>query len=290
MVSPVSSLSWFNGSLVGSENIPTSIASPTLHYGVGVFDGLMAYWNRDHHHLLQGSEHLARFTRSCERLGLNLPWSMSEIQAGVGALLAALPRTDWYLRPLAFRSRPQLELTGVLDRLPGDLAILAMEAHRGAATPLRCAISAIERVSGSAVPVPWKICGAYANSYLARRDAQLAGFDDGLMLDREGRICEASASNVFFLESKALVTPALTPDIFPGITRTFLLETARRLGLETRERAVYPAELGTFEGAFLGATLMEMRPLQAIGDHLYASAEHPVFRLLWEEFCRAREA
>ncbi|HEX6901122.1 MAG TPA: aminotransferase class IV [Thermoanaerobaculia bacterium] len=279
-----SPLAWFNGRLVESEEAGPSVASHTLHYGVGVFDGLMAYWNEDHYHLHFGSAHLERFTLSCERLGLILEWTADQLEEGVRALLAVLPATDYYIRPITFRSGPQLALTGPGDHLPADLAIFALPVPRDVDTSLTCHISPIERMPASAIPVTWKVCAVYANSYLARRTAELAGFDDGLMLDRYGRICEASAANVFFLTEDGIITPALTPEIFPGITRAFLLEAARELGMPVAEREVFPSELKELEGAFLASTLMEMKPLRAIGELAYGSAEHPVFRRLLREF------
>lgn len=283
----LSPLAWFNGRLVPQEEAAPSVASHSLHYGVGIFDGLRAYWNQDHYSLYFGTAHLERFTASCQRLGLILEWSAARIEDGVRALLGELPAADYYVRPIAFRSAPQVALTGPADALPADVAVFALAAPRGVETSLTCHVSTIERVAGAAIPVTWKICAAYANSYLARREAELAGFDDGLMLDRRGRICEASAANVFFLTADGVVTPALTPEIFPGITRSFLLTTARALGIPAAEREVLPAELAGFQGAFLASTLMEMKPLRAIGEISYRSAEHPVFRRLREAFTEA---
>lgn len=280
---------WLNGSLVEAENMKLSAASHSLHYGVGIFDGVMAYWNDDHYHLHFVDAHLARFVSSCERLGLLLTWSEPEIESSIRQLLSAAPRGNYYVRPLAFRAGPQIPLTGPLDHVAADLAIVAVSVPRGVETPLACHVSSIERVSGAAIPVAWKICAAYANSYLVRRSAELAGFDDALMLDRHGHICEASAANVFFLRGKELITPALTPDIFPGITRKFLIDTALRLGWPVVEREVSPSELGGFGGSFLASTLMEMRPLRAIGDIEYNSSGHQIFRDLLQEFRRATQ-
>jgi branched-chain amino acid aminotransferase len=132
--------------------------------------------------------------------------------------------------------------------------------------------------------VIWKICGTYVNSYLTRRAAQLNGFDDAIMLDQEGRITEATAANLFLLQNDTVITPALTPNIFPGITRSTLLDVAQSLEIEVIERDIRASELGNFDGAFLAATMMELKPLATVHPYQYDSLNHPLFRRFLKEF------
>jgi branched-chain amino acid aminotransferase len=122
------------------------------------------------------------------------------------------------------------------------------------------------------------------NSFLAQHTAELAGFDTGIMLDQSGRLAEASTSNLFFLQGDTLTTPSLTPEIFPGITRNVIIEIANALELKVVERDVYPSEIASFEAAFLCATLIEIRPLESIGDHVFQSQDHPVFLEILKRF------
>ena len=168
--------------------------------------------------------------------------------------------------------------------MPVDVAIFGVIAPRDVDKPLSCHISPYERVSSLAIPVTWKICGSYVNSYLVRRAAQKAGFNDGIMLDKKGRIAEASAANIFLLDREKIVTPALTPEIFPGITRFTLLDIAKSLEIEVIERDIYPEELENFEGAFLASTLMELKPLENINMYKYNSSNHHLYRCLLKEF------
>src|SRR5689334_1404175 len=114
-MSELSNISWLNGRLVSQEEAKSSSAGHTLQYGVGIFDGLMAYWNEDHYHLFFITAHLERFIVSCHKLGLRLEWPISEIEAGIRDLLSNLPSTDYYIRPIAFRSKPQVALTSRAD-------------------------------------------------------------------------------------------------------------------------------------------------------------------------------
>jgi branched-chain amino acid aminotransferase len=124
----------------------------------------------------------------------------------------------------------------------------------------------------------------YVNSYLSRRAAELKGFDDAIMLDQEGKITEATAANLFLLQQETVVTPKLTPNIFPGITRATLLDIAQSIGIEVIERDIRPDELGQFNGAFLAATMMELKPLTTIFPFEYDSSNHPLFRRFLQEF------
>ncbi|MDM9382556.1 aminotransferase class IV [Chlorogloeopsis sp. ULAP01] len=283
MLFEATQIAWYNGRLVEREQAAPSIASHSLHLGIGVFDGMMAYWNRDRYYVHQIDAHLERFRIGSQKMDLGFPWSCHQLKLGIEELLSQLPPADYYIRPIVYRSCPQINVTGS-DRMAVDVAIFGVIAPRDLDTPLSCHISPYERVSSLAIPVTWKICGSYVNSYLARRAAEKAGFNDGIMLDQKGRITEASAANLFLLNQETIVTPALTPEIFPGITRFTLLDIAKSLGIEVVERDVYPEELENFEGAFLASTLMELKPLERIDWYKYNSSSHPLYRFLLKEF------
>jgi branched-chain amino acid aminotransferase len=274
-------IAWHNGRLVEREEAAPSIASHSLHLGIGVFDGIMAYWNSDRYYIHRLNAHLDRLRNGSTQMGLEFSWSNADLNSGLLSLLEELPPHNYYIRPIVYRSVPQLKFS---DTLPVDVTILAVTIARDVDKSLTCHISPYERVSGRAIPVAWKICGTYVNSYLARRAAELGGFDDAIMLDFEGRITEASAANIFFLQKDTVITPELTPNIFPGITRDTLLDIAKELGIEVIERDIRPDELGNFDGAFLAATMMELKPLAAIDSYKYDSANHLLFRQFLQAF------
>jgi branched-chain amino acid aminotransferase len=274
-------IAWHNGKLVEREQAAPSIASHSLHLGVGVFDGIMAYWNGDHYYIHRLEAHLARLRHGSTQMGLEFSWSNHDLKVGLLSLLDEIPATNYYIRPIVYRAGSYLNFN---DTMPVDVTILAVTIARNVDKPLTCHISSFERVSGRAIPVTWKICGTYVNSYLSRRAAEIDGFNDAILLDQEGRITEASAANIFFLQTDTVITPALTPNIFPGITRATLLDIAQTLGVEVIERDVCPEELGNFDGAFLAATMMELKPLAAIDSYQYDSLNHLLFLRFLKEF------
>lgn len=285
----VSELAWVDGALVPREQGAPSLASSTFHMGTGVFDGIMAYWNGDHHLLHRGREHLERFATGAERMDLPFPWTPAQLEQGIAELLDALPRRTHYIRPIAFRGAPEIML--VASRaLPVNVCIFAVEVERDVGDAMRGAIVDVERVASRAIPVAWKVCGTYANSFLAQRRAFARGADVGLLLDGRGRLSEAATSNLFLIRDEALVTPALDADVFPGITRRSVLESARRLGIPAVERAVDPGELAACEGAFLASTMLELRPFAAIDAVRFPVVRHPLFARIRAEFDRATHA
>jgi len=285
----VSELAWVDGELVPREQGAPSLASSTFHMGTGVFDGIMAYWNDDHYHLHRGHEHLVRFKTGAARMDLPFPWEPEQLAAGIFALLDTLPRRTHYIRPIAFRGAPEIMLVASRE-LPVNACIFAVEVARDVPDPMRGTIVPVERVSSRAIPVSWKVCGAYANSFLAQRRAFERGADVGVLLDGAGRLAEASTSNLFLIRGETLVTPSVDADVFPGITRRSVLEIARRIGVEAIEREVDPGELGRCEGAFLASTMLELRPFSAIDEAAFETAEHPLYRRIRAEFDAATHA
>ena len=278
-----SSHAWFNGTLVAREASAPSVASISFHLGTGVFDGLMAYWNEDHYYLHRGSEHLTRFREGAARMGLNFNWTVPQLLAGIEELLSREPPGTQYVRPIAYRAAPELWVTGGEGR-PVDVSIFTVRVDRDNDVPLACHVSPVERISSRAIPGHTKVSGAYVNSFHARRTAEKAGFQDGIMLDREGRVTEASAANLFMLADDRLLTPPLNPDVFPGITRQVVRELAAQLDIECVESDIMPVDLDRAQGAFLCSTLMEIRPLDRIGERPLPTARLDTYRELVRSF------
>lgn len=274
---------WLNGNIRDARDASPSIASISLNIGTGVFDGMIAYWNEDHYNVFRAQEHLERLRVGAQRMSLHIPWTTGELLQGIHQLLDVVPPRTYYVRPLVLRAGPELFITKA-DALAVDVCIYAVLVDRDNDDSLKCSLSTLERVSSRSMPTHCKVCGVYVNSYLTRKEAEQRGFDDGLMLDRYGRVTEASAANVFFISGERLITPEVSPEFLPGITRKVVLEIAQRRGITVAERVVWPQEFAEFDGAFLCATLMEIRPLSRIENFEYATAQHPLFRQVLNDF------
>jgi branched-chain amino acid aminotransferase len=281
----VSKYAWCNGETREREMGAPSVASISFHLGTGVFDGMMAYWNRDHYYIHRAEEHLVRFRHGAARMGLPILWSVEEMLAGINDLLELEPTGTQYIRPIAFRGGPELWVTGAEGRSV-DVSIFTVrtEGHRDIDTPIGCHISPVERISSRSIPGQTKVSGAYVNSFFARKTAELAGFDDAIMLDRDGRLAEASAANVFVIVDDRLLTPPLNSDVFPGITRQTFLELAGNTGIDLHEIDLRPNDLAKIDGAFLCSTLMEIRALSRLGERPLATTDLPAYKVLVDTF------
>ena len=278
-----STWAWFNGELVPRETGAPSVASINFHLGTSVFDGMMAYWNNDHYYIHRAHEHLERFRLGAERLGLSFDWSVEIMLGGIKELLSLEPAETQYVRPIAYRRGPELWVTGAEGR-PVDVTIFTVPSRRDVDMPLTCQVSDVERISSRSIPGQTKVSGAYVNSFTARRRAEQAGFQEALMLDRYGRIAEASAANLFFINDGKLLTPNLNEDVFPGITRQTIMDIARCNDIEPIESDLYLADIDDIQGAFLCSTLMEVRPLSLLGDQRLSTMESPLYRTLLRRF------
>ena len=276
---------WSNGQIKDREQGAPSVASISFHLGTGVFDGIMAYWNRDHYYIHRAEDHLIRFRRGAACMGLVFSWSVAELLAGILALLAQEPKGTQYIRPIAFRGGPELWVTGSEGR-PVDVSIFTVrtETHRDVDAPIICELSAVERISSRSIPGQIKVSGAYVNSFFARKTAEKSGADDGLMFDRDGHLTEASAANVFLIRGDRLITPRLKPDVFPGITRQVFLELARGKGMQPQEAELRREDLAAIDGAFLCSTLMEIRAIAKLDNRPLQTTELPVYKTLVTAF------
>ena len=285
LMTKVSKYCWYNGDLHDREDGAPSIASISFHLGTGVFDGIMAYWNCDHYYIHRAEDHLVRFCRGAERMGLTFHWSPEQMMAGINDLLSAEPTETQYIRPIAYRRAPELWVTGSEGR-PVDVSIFTVrtDGHRDIDDPISCQISPVERISSRSIPAQTKVSGSYVNSFHARRLAEKSGYDDGIMLDREGRLAEASAANVFVVSGERVLTPPLNSDVFPGITRKVLLELAGKHGVEAREVDLRADDLMEADGVFLCSTLMEIRGVSRIGERSLRTLDLPVYKTLVNAF------
>jgi branched-chain amino acid aminotransferase len=260
----------FHGQLVDYAEARVGVLTHALNYGTGCFAGLRAYWNPEERELFlfRPRDHFRRFLESARLLAMTIPYSEDDLVGFALTLLKAEDlRTDSYLRPLAFYAD---EMIGVrLHDLTPEVSIVAfpfdkyMENDDGA----HLTISSWTRIDDGMIPARGKITGSYVNSALARTDAQRAGFDDALLLNKDGHVSEASVSNFFMVRHGEVITPPVYDDILEGITRRSLIGLLRdELGVSVVERSIDRTELFLAEEAFLAGTGVQIVPITRI-DH-----------------------
>ena len=238
---------YFQGKIVPYAEAKVGVMTHALNYGTGAFGGIRGYWNPDEEQLFvfRPHDHFIRLLNSakllCSQLQLT-PDGLTEITREL--LRREGYREDCYIRPLIYKAD---EIIGVkLHDMRDELTVFAVPFARymDHDDDAHVTFSSWRRVDDNAIPARGKICGAYVNSALIKTDAVLAGFDEALVLIREGHVSEASAMNVFMVRDGVMITPPVTDNILEGITRRTVITLAREdLGLEVVERSIDRTEV-----------------------------------------------
>ena len=279
------------GRLLPYSEARVGLLTHALLYGTAVFGGLRAYWNDEQEqlYLFRPEDHFRRFLASARMLRMELAATPESLtQAALELLRSEGFRQDAYLRPLAFYAD---ETIGVRAHgLRPEVAIVAipfgryLDREEGA----HVTVSSWRRVSDNAIPARGKITGSYVNSALAKSDAVLAGFDEALLLNDDGHLCESSAANVFLVRAGVAVTPAITDDVLEGITRATVMQILREeLGVSVVERSVDRSELYVADEAFLTGTGVQISAVTRV-DHrdLGTGRMGPITARLRDEYFR----
>ena len=217
---------WFDGQLIDHGSLQATLSTHAMHYGSGVFEGIRAYATRDGAAVFRLPEHLERMRKGCELLGMT--FDIAQATDAVLATLRANNLGDAYIRPLAWYGDGGfgLDVTGRAHHLM--VATSATNLHlNGGRT--RVSVSKWRRNPASSLP-PLKLCGAYVNSILAKRETKARGFDEAMFVDEDNYVVECTGANLFFVRDGA-ITAVEHRDALPGITRDTLI---RITGAESR--------------------------------------------------------
>ncbi|MFQ5860101.1 MAG: branched-chain amino acid transaminase [Dehalococcoidia bacterium] len=261
---------FIRGEMVPLEEAKVGIMTHALHYGTAVFEGIRGNWNPDKQviYIFRLREHYQRLLQGCRILLIDLPYTLDELCDITVELVERSGYTeDLYIRPIAYKSA-QLVANLKLHELESDFALLAIPFgdYLGAEVQ-RCCTSSWRRIDDPMIPPRFKISGLYVNSILAKTEAVLAGFDEAIMLNQDGHVCEGTGENLFLVKDGELFTPSLEDNVLSGITRNTVIALARNeLGVEVRERSIDRSELYVADELFLTGTAAHLTPVGEI-DH-----------------------
>jgi len=253
---------YFSGKIVPYGEAKVGVLTHALNYGTAAFGGVRGYWNAQEEQLFlfRPYDHYRRFLNSARLILLDIDHTPDSL---VDVTLELLKKENYhrniYIRPLAFKSD---EVIGVrLHDLHTELSIVAipMERYLKNETNAHVTISSWRRVDDNMIPARGKIAGAYANSALIKTDANLAGFDEALVLTHDGHISEGSAMNVFMVRDGIVITPPITENILEGITRRSVIELLQQeMGLQVVERPIDRTEVYICDECFITGTAAEV--------------------------------
>ncbi|HZP39936.1 MAG TPA: branched-chain amino acid transaminase [Candidatus Binatia bacterium] len=278
---------WFDGALVPWDAAQVHVLTHTLHYGLGVFEGIRCYACDDGRSaVFRLREHIDRLYGSAHVLDLPIPYPRERLVDACLETVRANRLRECYIRPIAFMGDGEM---GVAARTPTRVAIAAWPwgaylGDEGLAQGIRVKTSSFQRFHPNTLLTKAKAVGHYVNSILAAREARAAGYDEALLLDVDGYVSEASGENVFIVADGVVKTTPL-PTVLGGITRQAILRLLADLGTMVREERFTRDEVYLADEAFFTGTAAEVTPIRELDDRrIGAGRPGPVTRGLQELF------
>ncbi len=257
---------WFDGELVPWREAKVHVLTHTLHYGMGVFEGIRAYQTPRGTAIFRLQAHTDRLFRSAHILGMKLPFDKETVNEATRQVVRENGLESAYIRPMAFYGAEGMGLRA--DNLRVHLMIAAWEwgsylGDEGLEKGIRVRTSSFARHHVNVAMCKAKANGHYINSMLALQEALSCGYDEALLLDTEGYVAEGSGENVFIVRDGIVYTPDLTSAL-DGITRATLFTLAAEEGIEMREKRITRDEVYIADEAFFSGTAAEVTPIREV--------------------------
>jgi branched-chain amino acid aminotransferase len=260
---------WLNGEFVAWEDAKVHVLTHAMHYGTGVFEGIRAYETERGPAIFRHREHLERLEASAKLYYMDLPYSREQIREATHELIARNGFTSCYVRPLVWRGYGPMGLNPLDNPVEAMVAVWEWGAYlgeEGKRNGVRGRVSSYRRISPDSLIPHAKACGQYLNSVLAKIESLKAGYEEAILLDDKGYVCEGSGENIFVVKDGVISTPPQAAAILDGINRKSCIQIARDRGYEVVERNLMRAELALADEVFLTGTAAELTPLREIDD------------------------
>ena len=254
---------WFDGKITGYNDVKVPLLTHSLQYGSGIFEGIRAYDAGGNAAIFRLEEHVDRFMRSARIYRMGLRSTRDEIMQGIIDVVRENKYKSCYLRPFAFFNDDSISLQTRGKKVSVAVVGVPYNNYFGDTSNkgVTCKVAGWRRINSDILPIQAKASGNYLNSVAAIGEADAAGFDEAILLSRNGYIAEGPGENIFLVKDGKLVTPGLESDILFGITRFSLIELAGKMGIEVTERQIHRDELYTCDEAFFCGTAAEVTPI-----------------------------
>jgi branched-chain amino acid aminotransferase len=281
---------WMDGKMLDFADATVHVLAHTLHYGVGVFEGIRAYPTPKGAAIFRLPEHVHRLVASARIYHIAVPYTEAEIARAIVETQAANGFTPSYIRPIIYRGEPSLGVKSQKGKV--SLAIAAIPAGKylgeNSETGVRAKISPFRKAPSDSLPSYAKACGNYLGGYLAGVDAAQDGYEEAILLDHQGFVAEGTGENIFIVRNGRLYTPGTEQDILMGITRDSVMRLCEDLGYAVSEKAISVNELLTADEAFFVGTYAEVAPIQEVSHFpIGERCPGPISREVLEGFSRA---
>ena len=262
---------WMNGELVDWDKAQVHVLTHTLHYGMGVFEGIRAYETSQGPAIFRLTEHIQRLHNSAKILGFELPYTVDELIQATKDTVISTGLSSCYIRPIAYLGYGEMGVNPLSCQVDVAIACWPWGAYLGddALTKgVRLKTSSWVRHDHNIMPPAAKTTGNYVNSSLAKAEAIRAGYDEAIMLAPSGLVAECSGENVFVARNGILITPPLSAGALEGITQNTVLTIARDHGFEARVDNIARSDVYIAEEMFVCGTAAEVSSVNSVDDRL----------------------
>jgi branched-chain amino acid aminotransferase len=263
-------LIWMNGEFVAWEDAKVHVLTHGLHYGTGVFDSMRCYDTEIGPAIFRNIEHIERLLHSAELYYMPVPYSAEELREVTRELVTRNRLRSCYIRPLVNRGYGTMGLNPLEATV--DVAIACWEwgsylGEEGTRNGVRAKVSSWRRIGPDSLIPHAKASGQYLNNVLAKVESLKAGYEEAILLDEHGHVCEGTGENVYVVRDGEIATPGQHNSILDGITRRSIIQLASDLGYTVVERSVARAELYLADEVFMTGTAAELVPVREVDDH-----------------------
>jgi branched-chain amino acid aminotransferase len=258
---------WMNGQLIPWDEARVHVLTHALHYGTGVFEGIKCYETVKGPAIFRLKEHMQRLLNSAKIYQMPIPYSVDELCAAAKETAKVNDLNACYIRPIAFYGYGEMGVNPRKNKV--DVSIVVWKwgtylGEEGIEKGIRVMISSWQRIDSRSLPTHAKATANYANSVLAKMEALDLGFDEAIMLNSHGNLCEGSGENLFIIKDGVLITPPSSAGALPGITRDSAMAVARDLGIPVEMRDFLREELMLADEAFFTGTAAEITPIREV--------------------------
>ena len=280
-------LIWLDGELVPWREAKVHVLTHTLHYGMGVFEGVRAYETDRGAAIFRLDEHTRRLYNSAKILGMEIPFEYDAVRQAQLDVVRENKLSSAYIRPMCFYGSESMGLHA--DNLQVHCMVAAWEwgsylGKENMERGIRVKVSSFSRHHVNVTMCRAKSNGSYMNSMLAVKDATSCGYDEALLLDTEGYVAEGSGENVFIVHDGILYTPDLTSAL-DGITRRTVFMLADELGIPVREKRITRDEVYIADEAFFTGTAAEVTPIREVdGRPIGSGSRGPITEKLQSRY------
>jgi branched-chain amino acid aminotransferase len=267
-ITPTSKI-WMNGELVDWDDAQIHILTHTLHYGMGVFEGIRAYETAQGPAVFRLTEHIERLHRSAQILMMDMPYSVEELVEATKLTVRETGLASCYIRPIAYYGYGEMGLNTLPCSVDVAIACWPWGAYLGddaASKGVRMKISSWTRHGHNTMPPASKTTGNYVNSSLAKVEALKAGYDEAIMLNLDGLVSECTGENIFVARGGKLITPPLSAGALEGITQNTVMAIAADFGFEAVEGDLTRSDLYVADEMFVVGTAAEVSAVNSVDD------------------------